>query len=475
MSKFDAVIVGSGPNGFSAGITLAEAGLSVLILERSDTPGGGVRTKDIFSVGTKHDICSAVHPLGIASPVFQGWKLEKYGLEWIEPDIRLAHPFEDGSAAIVASDWNRTIASLGEGGQQYQDLILPLAEAWSDIKNDILAPLHFPKNPIRFAQFGLYAGQSAAGFARRHLTGMAAKSMYLGIAAHSPSPLNKIFTNGPGLVLALAAHGEGWPIPRGGAESIIHALEKYFLELGGEVRCDSPVDSWDDLPETNAVLFDTDVRQLSRIAGDRLPGLYRKQLGNFRYGPGVFKVDYVLDSPIPFANEQCRKAGTIHLAGHYSHMIKESIELSEGKAPALPYTLLSQPTQCDPTRAPEGRHIAWAYCHVPHGSAIDMTERIESQLERFAPGFRDHILQRRTLSAAQMEEYNPNYIGGDITGGIQDWKQTFTRPAWRPDPYKTPAEGIFICSASTPPGAGVHGMCGYHAANSALRNTFNLK
>ena len=474
MSEYDAVIIGSGPNGFSAGITLAKAGLSVLILEGRETPGGGVRTKDIFSIGTKHDICSAVHPLGIASPAFHRWNLEQYGLEWIRPEIQLAHPFEDGSAAVVSSDWDETVHSLGEGGEQYRQLLEPLSENWKDIKSDLLGPLGVPKQPIKFARFGLFAAQSAAGFAKRHLKGMAVKSMFLGIAAHSPSPLNKIFTNGPGLVLALAAHGEGWPIPRGGAESIIHALEKYFLELGGDVRCDSPVDSWDDIPDTEAVLFDTDVRQISRIAGDRLPRLYKRQLGNFRYGPGVFKVDYVLDSPIPFPNELCRKAGTIHLAGHYSNMIKESIELSEGKAPVLPYTLLSQPTQFDSTRAAEGMHIAWAYCHVPHGSAIDMTDRIESQIERFAPGFRDHIIQRRTISAPQMEAYNPNYIGGNITGGIQDWKQTFTRPAWRPDPYKTPAEGMYICSASTPPGAGVHGMCGYHAARSALKNSFGL-
>lgn len=425
-------------------------------------------------MGTLHDICSAVHPLAAASPVFQQWDLEKQGLEWIYPEIHVAHPFEDGSAAVISSDWSETVTSLGDGGEAYRKLLQPLSENWDKIKNDVLAPLHMPAHPFKFTQFGLYAAQSASGFARRHLTGTAAKSMFMGIAAHSPSPLNKIFTNGPGLVLALAAHRHGWPIPRGGAQSIIRALEKYFIELGGEIRCDSFITRWNDIPAAEAVLFDTDVRQMLRIAGDRFSRIYRKQLKNFRYGPGVFKVDWVLDRPIPFANELCRKAGTIHLGGHFSNMVRESIELAAGEPAEFPYTLLSQPTKFDSTRSPEGKHIAWGYCHVPHGSAVDMTHRIEAQIERFAPGFGERVIERRSLSAPQIEQYNPNYIGGDITGGIQDWRQTFTRPAFRTDPYATSAKDIYICSASTPPGAGVHGMCGYHAAKSALKKSFGI-
>lgn len=474
MSKFDAIIVGSGPNGLSAAITLQQAGVNVLVLEGKATIGGGLRTAEITLPGYLHDICSAIHPMAAASPFLSTLPLQEHGLEFIYPDIAAAHPFDDGTAAIFKKSLHETAQSLGEDEHNYTNLIQPLLHSWPRIAANILGPLQFPRHPLLMAQFGMKALTSASYLSGKFQTAKA-KGLWAGMAAHSKQPLNNAVTSAVGLVLMAAGHVKGWPLPKGGSVSIANALASYFISIGGKIETNSYVRSLGQLPAAKAVLLDVTPRQLLQIAGNRFPSLYTKQLQRYRYGTGVFKIDWALDSPIPFTAPECRQAGTVHI-GNTMEEIIESEELpSKGIHSEKPFVLLAQPGVFDATRAPENKHTAWAYCHVPHGSTVDMTAAIENQVERFAPGFKDCILARHTMNTAQMEAYNPNYIGGDINGGVIDLWQLYARPAMRWSPYTTPAKGIYICSSATPPGGGVHGMCGYHAARKALQQIFSIK
>ncbi|WP_256009655.1 phytoene desaturase family protein [Desertivirga xinjiangensis] len=472
--EYDAVVVGSGPNGLAAAITLQKAGLSVLLIEGKDEIGGGMRSAELTLPGFVHDICSAVHPMAAASPFFKTLPLHEHGLEFIYPEIAAAHPFDDGKVAILTESIDKTAGSLGEDKHTYLDLMKPLVEAWPSINKDVLGPpLSIPSNPIAMAKFGLKAMTSALQLSKCFST-KEAKGLFAGMAAHSIQPLSNLATSAIGLVLSAAGHLGGWPVAKGGSGEIAKALASYFESLGGKIETGFYVTSLSQLPSARALLFDLTPKQLLEIAGHKFSSIYKWQLQRYRYGMGVFKVDWALHEQIPFSAEQCRNAGTVHLGNTI-----EEIELSErtsasGKIPENPFVLLAQQSLFDPGRAPAGMHTAWAYCHVPNGSRVDMTEAIEKQVERFAPGFRERILARHVFNSMEMEAYNPNYIGGDINGGVIDLGQLFTRPVISLSPYKTSAKGIYICSSSTPPGGGVHGMCGYHAAKKALKETFNL-
>lgn len=465
----DAVVVGSGPNGLAAAIVLAQAGYSTTLFEAKDTIGGGLRSKALTLPGFVHDVCSAVHPLGLASPFFSKLPLSKYGLEWIKPPVPLAHPLDDGTAVLLEQSIEATAAGLGRDGKAYSKLMTPLVNSWDDLAGDILGPLHFPNHPLAFMRFGLSAILPAEWVAKTRFSEERARALFAGLAAHSILPLNKWTTSAIALVLGILGHKTGWPMPRGGSQQIAEALAKYFQSLGGQIITDSPVRSIEELPPSRVVLFDVTPRQLLKICGERFPIGYRRRLGNYRYGPGVFKIDWALSQPIPWRAKECLRAGTIHLGGTLQEIAQSEELVWEGKYPEKNFILLAQPSLFDPTRAPPGKQTAWAYCHVPNGSTVDMTLQIESQIEKAAPGFKDCILARSTMTAAELEVYNPNYIGGDITGGVQDIFQLFTRPVARIVPYSTPDPKIFICSSSTPPGGGVHGMCGYHAAEAALK------
>lgn len=471
---FDAVVIGSGPNGMAAAITLQRAGLSVLVLEGKDTIGGGTRSTELTLPGYLHDVCSAVHPLLPSSPFFGELPLAKHGLELVYPEIAAAHPFDNGSAAILAGSLETTARSLGEDGATYLSLIKPLVERWPDILADILGPLHIPQKPAALLSFALHALRSAKSVSGIFKTNEA-KGLWGGMAAHAIQPLTNLATAAIALVLIASGHRQGWPIIRGGSRQLSAALASYFVSIGGKIQTDFFVRSIDQLPSAHALMFDLTPRQLMAIAGDRFSPLYRWQLQRFRYGAGVFKIDWALDGPTPFLAEACRKAGTVHLGNTFHEIMECEDMVWRGRHAEKPFVLFSQPTILDSSRAPSGKHIAWAYCHVPAGSTVDMTERIERQVERFAPGFRKRILDRHTFDAHQMELYNPNYIGGDINGGVSDLGQIFMRPALRLSSYRTSAKGIYICSSSTPPGGGVHGMCGYHAARTALNDIFDLR
>ncbi len=468
-STYDAVVVGSGPNGLAAAIHLQQAGLSVLILEAKDTPGGGMRTAALTLPGFSHDICSAVHPMAANSPFFRSLPLEEHGLEYIYPEIAAAHPFDDGTAAILTKSITDTGASLGEDEKSYQQLMRSLVNDWPEIENDVLAPFRFPASPLKMAAFGARAIQPAILLAKRFRNDKS-RAFFAGMAAHSILPLNQLATSAIGLVMLISAHIKGWPVPRGGSQTLADALVRYFKSIGGEIQTGVHVKSLLELPPAKAVLFDCGPKQLLEIAGKQFSALYRGQLRRYKYGMGVFKVDWALNAPIPFTNEQCRSAGTLHLGGSFKELVASEQSAWSGKESENPFVLLAQQSVVDTSRAPQGKHTAWAYCHVPNGSLKDMTAIIERQVERFAPGFGDTIIARHTYNTAQMEAYNPNYIGGDINGGEFNIAQLFTRPALRRSPYKTPAKGLYICSASTPPGGGVHGMCGFHAARQVLKD-----
>lgn len=469
---FDAVVVGSGPNGLAAAILMQQNGLSVLLLEGKETIGGGLRSAALTLPGFTHDICSAVHPLAVASPFFETLPLSTYGLEYINPPIAAAHPFDNGTAATINNSAEETARLLGTDRQAYLDLMLPVVKDWPLIAPDILGPLHFPKHPFAMARFGLPALTSANHLAKRFKTAEA-KGLFAGMAAHSIQPLSNAATSAIALVLMATAHLKGWPIPKGGSNRIADSLASYFVSLGGKIETNFYVKSLEQLPSAHAVLFDVTPKQLLQIAGHSFSSLYKWQLERYRYGMGVFKVDWALNAPIPFTAAGCREAGTIHIGNTIEEIANGEQQIWKGKIPEKPFVLLSQPSVFDATRAPAGKHTAWAYCHVPNGSKTDMSETIEKQVERFAPGFRDTILARHTMDTEQIEAYNPNYIGGDINGGVIDIGQLFTRPVLRLSPYKTSAKGIYICSSSTPPGGGVHGMCGYHAAKRALKDVFD--
>jgi phytoene dehydrogenase-like protein len=471
--EYDAVVVGSGPNGLAAAILLQQNGLSVLLIEGKDKIGGGLSTEELTLPGFKHDVCSAIHPLAAGSPFFQSLPLEHHGLQYIYPAVAAAHPFDDGTAAILKNSLTETAALLGSDEHAYLKLIQPLVKSWPSIANDVLAPLHFPKHPIAMAKFGLNAIAPATYLAKRFKT-EAAKGLFAGMAAHSIQPLSNLATSAIALVLMANGHLKGWPVPKGGSNQIAQALASYFISIGGKIETDRYISSLDQLPSAHAVLFDVTPKQLLTIAGHKFSSIYKWQLERYRYGMGVFKLDWALDDAIPFTADDARQAGTVHIGNTLQEIVQSEQRTAQGLHPEKPFVLLAQQSLFDDTRAPQGKHTAWAYCHVPNGSFKDMTENIERQVERFAPGFRERILARHSFNTAQLESYNSNYIGGDINGGIIDLAQLFTRPALRRSPYRTSAKGIYICSSSTPPGGGVHGMCGYHSAKQALKDVFNI-
>lgn len=469
--EYDAVVIGAGPNGLAAAITLARAGRSVVVLEASETIGGGCRSASLTLPGYIHDVCSAIHPYAVGSPFFRTLPLEDYGVEWIHPPLALAHPLPDGQVPTLHRSLEETAAALGADGPAWKRLMRPFVTHWDALSGDILGPLGIPAHPLLMARFGVHALLPAQTLARVLFHTPSARSMFAGMCAHSMLPLEQSPTSAAGIVLGALAHLFGWPIPRGGSQMIADAMVAYLRSLGGEIRTGVEVRSLDAIPASRVVLADVTPRQLLKLAGDRLPAWYQRALARYRYGPGVCKVDFALDGPIPWKAPECAMAGTVHIGGTMEEVAAAERAVWHGETPERPYVLLAQQSLFDSTRAPEGKHTVWAYCHVPSGSPCDMSERIERQIERFAPDFRDRILTRSTLTAVDMERHNPNYIGGDINGGVQDLFQLFTRPTIAPDPYATPAPGLYICSSSTPPGGGVHGMCGHFAARSALRRS----
>jgi phytoene dehydrogenase-like protein len=472
MNAPEAVVVGSGPNGLAAAITIARAGHPVVLVERLDTIGGGVRSAERTLPGFVHDVCSAIHPFGRISPFFAGLDLARHGLDWVEPPYSLAHPLDDGTAVLVERDVEATASQLGEDAAAYRSTFGPLARSWLDLQADILAPFHVPLWPpraIRLARFGWPAIQSATRLGRR-FDGERARALVAGAAAHSILSLTEPVSAAAALVMLGSAHADGWPFPRGGSGRLAEALAAELQSHGGRIETGRPVERMNDLPPHRVALFDTSPQALVEITGDRLASGYRRRLEGFRHGPGVFKVDIAIDGPIPWRADGVERAGTVHLGGTLEEIARAEAAVVAGRHPDRPFVLLAQQSLFDTTRAPAGRHTVWAYCHVPNGSNEDQTEPILAQVERFAPGFRDRILAVSALSPADLEAYNPNDVGGDIAGGRFDLGQLFTRPSLRVfDPYATPDPSIFLCSASTPPGGGVHGMAGWHAARSALR------
>src|SRR6266581_3594376 len=450
---YDAIVVGSGPNGLAAAITIAQAGRSVIVYEARDSIGGGSRTQELTLPGFQHDVCSAIHPLGLASPFMRRLPLEQYGLEWIHPLAPLAHPFNDGTAAVLERSVEATGATLGRDAAAYRRLMGPLAANWSKLDTAILGPYPLTTHLFALARFGIPALLPARGFANMWFRENPARALLAGMCAHSMLPLEELQSTAFGLVLGMLGHAVGWPLPRGGAQKIVDAMAAYLCSLGGEIVTGVQVKSFESLPKARAVLFDVTPRQLLCIAGDHLPGRYKQRLQRYRYGPGVFKIDFALDGPVPWKAEACLHAGTVHVGGTLAEIAAAEAVVWKGEPSEKPFVLIAQQSLFDLTRAPQGKQTLWAYCHVPNGSTFDMTERIETQIERFAPGFRDRILARSVLTPVELERYNPNYVGGDINGGIQDLWQFFTRPAMQlvPYPYATPARGIYICSSSTPP------------------------
>lgn len=474
-TKYDAIVVGSGPNGFAAAITLQRSGLSVLLIEGKETLGGGVRSAELTLPGFVHDVCSAVYPLGEDSPVFKPLDLQQFGLEYLQPEYAVAHPFDDGSAVAIQTSIEMTAAQLGKDSLNYSRIFSPLVEEWPSIRSAFVGPLHmsnFTETKVRFA---FQAINSGSRFAKNQFTTDAAQSLFAGMAVHSMLPLNKLTTSSIGLVLNTVAHINSWPLPKGGAQQISNALTACFEKLGGEIQAGNTVTSLKQLPSSQVVLLDVTPAQLLSIAGEQFSDLYKWQLSNYKYGEGVFKIDWALSQPVPFTNEKCRKAPTVHLGGSFEEIYVSEYVISKDAVSDKPFVLFVQPGVVDSSRAPQGKQTAWAYCHVPNGSKRDMTDEIEKQVERFAPGFRDCILARHVMNTADMQLNNSNYIGGDINGGAATIDQIFTRPVFRLSPYRTSAKGIYVCSSSTPPGGGVHGICGYYAARRALKDLFEIK
>jgi phytoene dehydrogenase-like protein len=470
-SIYDAVVVGSGPNGLAAAITLQQKGLSVLVIEGKPTIGGGLRSAELTLPGFVHDICSAIHPMAAGSPFFKTLPLAEHGLTFVNPPIAAAHPLDGGRAATLQGSVADTARTLGIDAEAYTNLLGPLVETWPGLAPDVLGPLRFPKHPIDLAAFGLNALQPVTWLAKRFKT-PEARALLAGMAAHSIQPLTNLTTSAIALVLTAVGHLQNWPVPLGGSTKIADAMASYFRSIGGAIETDRFVTSLNELPPARAILLDVTPKQMLALAGDRFSALYRKQLERYRYGMGVFKVDWALGGPIPFTAPDCRRAGTIHIGGTLEEITAAEQQTSDGKHPDKPFVLLAQQSLFDDSRAPAGKHTAWAYCHVPNGSTENRTEIIERQIERFAPGFRDLILARHTMNTQEVEAYNPNYIGGDINGGIIDITQLYTRPVITLSPYSTSAKGIYVCSSSTPPGGGVHGMCGFHAAQRAIADLF---
>ncbi|MDX1753279.1 MAG: NAD(P)/FAD-dependent oxidoreductase [Salinimicrobium sediminis] len=470
--KYDAVIIGSGSNGIAAAIRLQQKGLKTAIFEQAATPGGATRTRELTLPGFKHDVGSAILPLGLASPFFRNLPLKDFGLEWIYPEIAYAHPFEDGTAYGCYKDIETTAAQLGEDRQAYLDLFSPLLDNWDKIGGELLGPLGIPEHPLEFMKFGLKALPSAQMLVNHYFKDERSKIFFYGSAAHSTLPLTNIASASFGLVLTTSAHKFNWPFPKGGAGNFTKALLDYYKSLGGELFMNTWVEDIRDLPNAYAYMFDLTPKQLLKVRGLNFNSLYRRRMEAFNYGAGVFKMDWALSEPIPFASEKCRKAATVHIGFTKEEIENSEKEIHQKNITSTPYVLVAQHTPFDPSRAPAGKHTAWAYIHVPNGSTADFTEVIENQIERAAPGFKETILARSTMNAVDLQHFDPNLIGGDINGGKQDITQLFTRPIAKLSPYATPDPRVYICSSSTPPGGGVHGMCGYHAAQKALRDHF---
>ncbi|WP_337993132.1 NAD(P)/FAD-dependent oxidoreductase [Sphingobacterium oryzagri] len=471
--NYDAVVVGAGPNGLAAAITLQRAGKSTLLIEGSEEIGGGMRSKALTLPGYVHDVCSAIHPMALASPFFRSLPLSAHGLELIYPDIAAAHPLDKESAAVLFSDYAKTIQHLGQDAAVYRRLTSAVVENWEALAQDTMGPLRFPKNPLRLAAFGLDALQPATWIAKRFST-QRAKALWGGMAAHSIQPLSNFSTAAIGIVLSAVGHRYGWPIPKGGSQSIAAALINYYKSLGGQVQTGFWLKDVRALPKHEVLLLDLTPKQILALTGVEWSVRYRKQLSSYQYGMGVFKVDWALSDPTPFKDAAASRAGTVHLGNTFAEIAENEWRTSKGQHVAQPFVLFSQPSLFDTERSPAGKHTGWAYCHVPHGSTVDMRPAIEKQIERFAPGFKDTILATHTFNTRELEAYNPNYVGGDINGGLMNLAQLYTRPTWKLTPYRTSEKNIYICSSSTPPGGGVHGMCGFHAAKTALSDHFNV-
>ena len=472
----DAIVVGSGPNGLAAAITLARAGCSVLVYEANATIGGGARSAELTLPGFVHDVCSAVHPLAAGSPFFKTLPLERFGLEWIEPEIPLAHPLDNGSAACLYKDIDITAEQLREDSGAYRRLMKPLARNWENLSIEFLQPmLHWPQHPLTLAHFGILGLCPATLLSKFVFRGKRARALFAGIAAHSFLPLEAPVSSAFALVLGLAGHAVGWPIPRSGSQQISNALAGYLRELGGKIEVNRRIENLTDLPRSRAILLDVSLWEFLRIASRDISSGYRRRLESFRHAPGIFKIDYALSEPIPWKAEGCCRAGTIHLGGDMDEIAAAEREVARGKIPDRPFVLVAQQSLFDETRAPRGQHTLWAYAHVPFSCGTDVSGQIESQIERFAPGFRDCIIARHTMAATDLGRSNPNLAGGDISCGAANLTQLIARPILAANPYRTPLPGVYLCSASTPPGGGVHGMCGYHAARSALREIFGKR
>ena len=464
----DAIVVGAGPNGLAAAIELARNGKRVRVVEGGATIGGGSRSAELTLPGFVHDVCSAIHPLAIASPFFQTVPLREHGVELVHPEVPLAHPLDDGSAAVLHRSVDQTADAFGgRDAHAYRKLMGPAVEHAPWIVEQFFGPLRPPRHPIALGLFGLKALRTAEGLAKR-FEGERPRALLGGIGAHAVVKLDQLPSGAVGLVLGALAHAVGWPAVRGGSQALVDALASYLRSLGGEIETGRYVRSVDELPPAKAYLFDVTPRQLLDIAGDRLPARYRAKLARYRYGPGVYKVDYALDGPVPWTAPECAGAGTVHLGGRFEEVAASEQAAADGEHHPRPFVLGAQQSAFDDTRAPAGQHTVWAYCHAPHASTDDASARIEAQIKRFAPGFGARVLARHTADAAKFEAYNPNYVGGDIGGGVADMRQLFARPVLRLSPYRTPADGIYLCSSSTPPGGGVHGMCGFYAARAAL-------
>lgn len=466
-SPYDVVVIGSGPNGLAAAIVAAQRGLRTVVYEANATIGGGLRSAELTQPGFVHDVCSSVHPMGAASPFFRSLPLAKHGLEWITPPAAAAHPLDDGTAVMLWNDAERTAAELGTDRVRWQRTIGAVARDWAHIEDDILAPpLGFPRHPLSFARFGIQALMPANSYANLAFSTPRTRALFAGVAAHSVVPFSTAGSAAIGIVLSAVGHARGWPVARGGSQSIANALAAHFRSLGGEIITGTRITSHDQLYGVKQILFDTSPRAMARIMGDRLPGGYSRTLERHPYGPGVFKIDWALNGPIPWKARECLESATVHVGGTLSEIAASESAPWRSDHAERPYVLVTQPSLFDSSRAPAGKHTAWGYCHVPNGSTVDMTAHLEAQMERFAPGFHDVVIARAVHTPATLEANNANLVGGDIGGGSNTLLNILFRPTWRA--YATPVPGVHLCSAASPPGGGVHGMCGYHAAMRAL-------